>query len=53
MAEHDLPPLVLYSDSLPPPVSEFKEPVINIDALRRELPELPSELRTRLYQIYG
>ena len=53
MAEHDLPPLVLYSDSLSPPVSEFKEPVINIDELRRELPELPSELRTRLYQIYG
>ena len=51
MAEHDLPPLILYSKEHPPPNGET--PIINIDDVANELPELPSQLRSRLSNLYS
>ena len=54
MAEHDLPPIVLYSDSAPPPPTLPPDDlIINIDRLRESLPELPAQTRERLGSEYG
>lgn len=52
MPEPNLPPLLLYdTESLPPGADP--QQVINIDWIREQLPELPSETRERLIQQYG
>ena len=51
MAEHDLPPLILYSKEHPPPNGDGL--IINIDDVVNELPELPSQLRSRLSNMYS
>ena len=51
MAEHDLPPLILYSKEHPPPNGDT--PIININDVANELPELPSQLRSRLSNMYS
>ena len=55
LPEHDLPPLILYDSEHPPPKMDagYDSEVINIDILRQELPELPSQLRARLRECYG
>ena len=54
MAEHDLPPIVLYSNSSPPSQTAIlDEHIINIDQVLELMPELPSQLRTRLCSQYG
>ena len=51
MPEPNLPPIVLFDDT------DFKtsdkEDTINIDDLRRKLPTLPSEERTKLINNYS
>ena len=50
MAEHDLPPLVLYDkDSTP----QNEEGVVNIDRIADSMPVLPSQMRERLIQKYS
>ena len=55
LPEHDLSPLILYDNEHPPSKmnEEYDNEVINIDTLRQELPELPSQLRARLGYSYG
>ena len=50
MAEHDLPPLKLYSrDSVP----QNEEGVVNVDTIAEDMPVLPSQKRKNLIQKYS
>lgn len=51
MPEPNLPPIVLFDDTNSDISAE--DDAINIDDLRRRLPSLPSEERTRLINNYG
>lgn len=51
MPEPNLPPLVLYDDETIGD-APIREKVVNIDDIRRRLPELPEEQRQRLTQVY-
>lgn len=51
MAEHDLPPLALYSHAHPPPNKDG--PFINIDEIAEGLVELPAQQRTNLMKKYS
>ncbi|XP_039606188.1 glutamyl-tRNA(Gln) amidotransferase subunit B, mitochondrial isoform X2 [Polypterus senegalus] len=50
--EPNLPPLIVY-DNESTPVNADPQQVINIDLIRKNLPELPSAKRTRLVDQYG
>ncbi|OCT99710.1 glutamyl-tRNA(Gln) amidotransferase subunit B, mitochondrial [Xenopus laevis] len=52
MPEPNLPPLVLY-DSNSLPANTDPDQIINIDLMRRSLPELPSVIREMLVEQYG
>ncbi|KAM8935895.1 glutamyl-tRNA(Gln) amidotransferase subunit B, mitochondrial isoform 2-T2 [Lycaon pictus] len=52
MPEPNLPPLLLYDTASLPPGADPQQ-VINIDRIREQLPELPSETREQLIQQYG
>ncbi|XP_038414954.1 glutamyl-tRNA(Gln) amidotransferase subunit B, mitochondrial isoform X1 [Canis lupus familiaris] len=52
MPEPNLPPLLLYDTASLPPGADPQQ-VINIDRIREQLPELPSETREQLVQQYG
>uniref|UniRef100_A0ABI7Y2K1 Glutamyl-tRNA(Gln) amidotransferase subunit B, mitochondrial n=1 Tax=Felis catus TaxID=9685 RepID=A0ABI7Y2K1_FELCA len=52
MPEPNLPPLLLY-DTASLPAGADPQQVINIDRIREQLPELPSETREKLIQQYG
>ncbi|GAB5570450.1 glutamyl-tRNA(Gln) amidotransferase subunit B [Prionailurus iriomotensis] len=52
MPEPNLPPLLLY-DTASLPAGADPQQVINIDWIREQLPELPSETREKLIQQYG
>ncbi|XP_029796018.1 glutamyl-tRNA(Gln) amidotransferase subunit B, mitochondrial isoform X1 [Suricata suricatta] len=52
MPEPNLPPLLLY-DTASLPAGADPQQVINIDQIREQLPELPSETREKLIQQYG
>nr|XP_035948505.1 glutamyl-tRNA(Gln) amidotransferase subunit B, mitochondrial isoform X3 [Halichoerus grypus] len=52
MPEPNLPPLLLHDTASLPPGADPQQ-VINIDWIREQLPELPSETREKLIQQYG
>ncbi len=53
MPEPNLPPLHIYTDDSLPARGTDGDQVINVDSLRRSLPELPTAHRNRLHTQHG
>ncbi|XP_053314710.1 glutamyl-tRNA(Gln) amidotransferase subunit B, mitochondrial [Spea bombifrons] len=53
MPEPNLPPLILYDSNSLPPANVGPEQVVNIDLIKKKMPELPSVIRERVVEQYG
>ncbi|XP_049828329.1 glutamyl-tRNA(Gln) amidotransferase subunit B, mitochondrial isoform X1 [Schistocerca gregaria] len=53
MPEPNLPPLWLLIDDKPLPENVDSRELVNVEALRKELPEMPEETRNKLIQNYA